>query len=89
MAQGSGTLKKKPSKQPEKKVLSQKKGGKIVASKKSDVQKQRSRQKKFSAAINNKIETIMASRAAATGKLTIMKSIAKPIEKNKGANSKK
>ncbi|KAG0023065.1 hypothetical protein BGZ81_008265 [Podila clonocystis] len=38
--------------------------------------KQKSTQKKLSAQINKNIETVMATRAGATGKLTIMKGLA-------------
>ncbi|KAG0228877.1 hypothetical protein BGW42_001887 [Actinomortierella wolfii] len=53
-----------------------KKGGRSVAPKKSSLVKQRATQKKLTAQINKNIETVMAARAGATGKLTIMKKVA-------------
>ncbi|KAG0348021.1 hypothetical protein BG004_006315 [Podila humilis] len=52
------------------------KGGKSYAPKNNVLIKQKSTQKKLSAQINKNIETVMATRAGATGKLTIMKGLA-------------
>ncbi|KAF9081002.1 hypothetical protein BGX29_009442 [Mortierella sp. GBA35] len=52
------------------------KGARSYAPKSNVLIKQKSTQKKLSAQINKNIETVMATRAGATGKLTIMKSLA-------------
>ncbi|KAG0253938.1 hypothetical protein BGZ95_006174, partial [Linnemannia exigua] len=52
------------------------KGARDYAPKHNVLIKQKSTQKKLSAQINKNIETVMATRAGATGKLTIMKSLA-------------
>ncbi|KAF9969452.1 hypothetical protein BGZ73_008196 [Actinomortierella ambigua] len=53
-----------------------KKGARAVAPKKNVLVKQLATQKKLSAQINKNIETVIAARAGATGKLTIMKKVA-------------
>ncbi|KAG0044278.1 hypothetical protein BGZ83_010479 [Gryganskiella cystojenkinii] len=52
------------------------KGARSYAPKNNVLIKQKSTQKKLSAQINKNIETVMATRAGATGKLTIMKGLA-------------
>ncbi|KAG0246753.1 hypothetical protein BG011_002356 [Mortierella polycephala] len=52
------------------------KGARSYAPKHNVLIKQKTTQKKLSAQINKNIETVMATRAGATGKLTIMKSLA-------------
>ncbi|KAG0371375.1 hypothetical protein BC939DRAFT_449709 [Gamsiella multidivaricata] len=52
------------------------KGARSYAPKSNVLIKQKSTQKKLSAQINKNIETVMATRAGATGKLTIMKGLA-------------
>ncbi|KAF9135402.1 hypothetical protein BGW39_003199 [Mortierella sp. 14UC] len=52
------------------------KGARSYAPKSNVLIKQKSTQKKLSAQINKNIETVMATRAGATGKLTMMKSLA-------------
>ncbi|KAF8926141.1 hypothetical protein CPB97_004872 [Podila verticillata] len=52
------------------------KGARAYAPKSNVLIKQKTTQKKLSAQINKNIETVMATRAGATGKLTIMKGLA-------------
>ncbi|KAG9067721.1 hypothetical protein KI688_011308 [Linnemannia hyalina] len=52
------------------------KGARSYAPKSNMLIKQKSTQQRLSAQINKNIETVMATRAGATGKLTIMKSLA-------------
>ncbi|KAG9320350.1 hypothetical protein KVV02_002083 [Mortierella alpina] len=52
------------------------KGARAYAPKSNVLIKQKSTQKRLSAQINKNIETVMATRAGATGKLTIMKGLA-------------
>ncbi|KAF9164268.1 hypothetical protein DFQ27_000330 [Actinomortierella ambigua] len=53
-----------------------KKGARAIAPKKSVLVKQAATQKKLSTQINKNIENVIAARAGATGKLTIMKKVA-------------
>ncbi|KAF9581212.1 hypothetical protein BGW38_001859 [Lunasporangiospora selenospora] len=52
------------------------KGARTYAPKNNVLIKQKTTAKKLSAQINKNIETVMATRAGSTGKLTIMKGIA-------------
>ncbi|KAG0234922.1 hypothetical protein B0O80DRAFT_426243 [Mortierella sp. GBAus27b] len=66
------------------------KGARTYAPKKNVLIKQKSTQKKLSAQINKNIETVMATRAGATGKLTIMKGLADAgMEAERKAGGKK
>ncbi|KAF9920574.1 hypothetical protein FBU30_009564 [Linnemannia zychae] len=66
------------------------KGARTFAPKSNVLIKQKSTQKKLSAQINKNIETVMATRAGATGKLTIMKSLADAgLEAERKAGGKK
>ncbi|KAK3827440.1 MAG: hypothetical protein J3Q66DRAFT_320270 [Benniella sp.] len=66
------------------------KGARSYAPKSDVLIKQKSTQKKLSAQINKNIETVMATRAGATGKLTIMKSLADAgLEAERKAGGKK
>ncbi|RKP27581.1 hypothetical protein SYNPS1DRAFT_20925 [Syncephalis pseudoplumigaleata] len=57
-----------------KKPGSARKGARVIAPKNTTLIKQKLLQKKLSANINRNIETQMATRAGAVGKLTIMRS---------------
>ncbi|KAF9941730.1 hypothetical protein BGZ65_001738 [Modicella reniformis] len=66
------------------------KGARTYAPKNNVLIKQKTTQKKLSAQINKNIETVMATRAGATGKLTIMKSLADAgLEADRKAGGKK
>ncbi|KAI8056698.1 hypothetical protein BDF22DRAFT_667485 [Syncephalis plumigaleata] len=69
-----------------KKPGSTKKGARVIAPKNSTLIKQKILKKKLSANINRNIETQMATRAGAVGKLTIMR---KAMDKSKKDSNKK
>ncbi|KAI9594252.1 hypothetical protein BDF19DRAFT_423674 [Syncephalis fuscata] len=68
-----------------KKPTSSRKGARVIAPKNKVLVKQKVLQKKLSANINRNIETQMATRAGAVGKLTIMR---KSMDPSKRPNSK-
>ncbi|RKP08636.1 hypothetical protein THASP1DRAFT_29568 [Thamnocephalis sphaerospora] len=79
----------KAKQQSAKKPLGLKKGARTIAPKNTTLIKQKQLKKRLTANINRNIETQMATRAGAVGKLTIMRSAMEKKDAGKGKKNKK